>query len=283
MKTTRLEPFGIRIDLDLRQPLADGVVAELRARFYEHHLLLFCDQSLDREQQRRVAHYFGRVPDTASDTPFVSNVLEDALGSAELSFHSDDEYCEKPLDGITLFALAVEDGLTATRFANGVEAYRRLPPALKARLEGLQARHMLSTDGNARSHGDLPDSRWPHAVHPVVKRHPATGEPILYVTQLQTSAILGMTGEESEALIEELFSHLYAPENVRAHYWRKGDLVVWDNLALQHARADVGASVERTLQRVSIGTTLLEQRPNFRADFAEITDTILNNGLARAG
>lgn len=37
-----------------------------------------------------------------------------------------------------------------------------------------------------------PDPRWPHQVHPVVKIHPTTAEPILYVTMMQTYPILGL-------------------------------------------------------------------------------------------
>jgi alpha-ketoglutarate-dependent taurine dioxygenase len=52
-------------------------------------------------------------------------------------------------------------------------------------------------------------------------------------------------------LLEALFEHLYAPEDkVLAHHWRTGDLVLWDNLALQHARPNVGIEgPTRTLRK----------------------------------
>jgi taurine dioxygenase len=280
MKTRLLEPFGIEVDIDLGQPVADDVAIRLGEMFHENRLLVFRGQSLDREQQRRAAGLFGRVPGTENDTPFISNMIENALGSAELSFHSDDEYCDEPLVGISLHAITVDDGSSCTRFADGVGAWRRLPAALKQRVENLTARHAVSADGSVRSRPDLPDPRWPHAVHPVVKRHPVTGEQVLYVTAFQTNAILGLAGEDSEALLQELFGYLYAPDNVLEHYWSRGDLLIWDNLALQHARGDIGTDVERTLQRVSIGTTMLEQMPEFRKEFAEMAATILNKGAS---
>jgi alpha-ketoglutarate-dependent taurine dioxygenase len=56
---------------------------------------------------------------------------------------------------------------------------------------------------------------------------------------------------EGEALLAELFEHLYAPANLLEHRWRNGDLVLWDNLAVQHARANVQSDgPSRTLQKV---------------------------------
>ena len=52
-------------------------------------------------------------------------------------------------------------------------------------------------------------------------------------------------------MLEELFAHLYAPENVFEHEWRQGDLVVWDNIAAQHARGNVEMEgPERSLRKV---------------------------------
>ena len=56
---------------------------------------------------------------------------------------------------------------------------------------------------------------------------------------------------ESEALLEELFSHLYRAECIYEHDWRHHDLVAWDNVSVQHARPNV--TVEgpvRTLRKV---------------------------------
>jgi taurine dioxygenase len=228
-----------------------------------------------------VAGYFGPVLPTEEDQPYISNVREDgALGSAELAFHSDNEYCVEPLIGITLQALEVEDEKTSTRYADSVGAYRRLPMALKERLKGLEARHVLATDLSTRNRNAQPDPRWPHQVHPVVKIHPTTGEPILYVTMMQTYPILGLPEAESETLLGTLFGYLYAPENVLEHHWRRGDLAIWDNLGLQHARGAV-SNTARTLQRVGIGLSLPAQYPTFAKDFAEMQADILRSAATR--
>jgi len=87
---------------------------------------------------------------------------------------------------------------------------------------------------------------------PVAHRHPRTGATLLYVSQGMTKEIVGLSIDESESLLDELFAHMYAPGNVCEHEWQRGDLLMWDNLAVQHARPHV--SVEgpvRTLRKVA--------------------------------
>jgi alpha-ketoglutarate-dependent taurine dioxygenase len=73
----------------------------------------------------------------------------------------------------------------------------------------------------------------------------------LYVSQQATIEILGLHDEENESLLSELFGYLYASSAVVSHEWRKGDLVVWDNVAAQHGRGNVTLDgPERTLRKV---------------------------------
>jgi taurine dioxygenase len=88
-------------------------------------------------------------------------------------------------------------------------------------------------------------------VHPVVGQQAGSGRPYLFVNLDMSACITKMTPDESDALLEELFAHLYTPDNVYEHHWREGDLVIWDNLAVQHARSATG-NAARTLQRVTI-------------------------------
>jgi alpha-ketoglutarate-dependent taurine dioxygenase len=73
----------------------------------------------------------------------------------------------------------------------------------------------------------------------VVWQHPRTRLPPLFDSQQISARIVGLAPDESELLLEQLFAHLYRPEVVWDHERRRGDLVVWDNLAVQHARGKV--------------------------------------------
>jgi taurine dioxygenase len=97
------------------------------------------------------------------------------------------------------------------------------------------------------------DERAPHTIRPVLWPHRTHGAEILGVWEQHTDAILPLAPDESTALVEELFAHLYRPEHTYVHRWSAGDLVLWDNHALQHGRPDVGVDAPRTLRRVVVG------------------------------
>ena len=88
--------------------------------------------------------------------------------------------------------------------------------------------------------------------HPVVRRQEGGERPYLFVNADMSACITTLSRAESDALLEALFAHLYDQANIYEHHWTVGDLVVWDNLAVQHARSETG-SAARTLRRVSIG------------------------------
>jgi taurine dioxygenase len=63
-----------------------------------------------------------------------------------------------------------------------------------------------------------------------------------------------MPRAERELLREELFRRLHAPERELKHHWRKGDLVIWDKLALQPVGPNFKAEGPGTLAiKMSIG------------------------------
>jgi taurine dioxygenase len=245
-------PFGWQADVDLTASLSDDQRAALLAVYRRDGLILFRGQSLTRPQQQAACDIFGPALRTELDNYVVSNVEEGGfLGTAELLFHNDIPYVPAPFLGGSLHALQVAAGAAPTRFASAFRGWERLPEALKARIEGLSALnvrgHML---GRRTTLADL-DPGDMGTVHPVVGRQEGSGRPYLFVNLDMSACITRMTPDESDALLEELFAHLYAQDNVYEHHWREGDLVIWDNLAVQHARSATG-NAARTLQRVTI-------------------------------
>jgi taurine dioxygenase len=252
--THELFPFGAEIDFDLRHPLDHAAQEELRQLRLKYHLLLFRNQQLSLQQQERVMRSLGPILDDDNDRmDFISS--DDSIGifgTGKISFHSDLAFTQHPFPAISLLAVDVVDGDTSTTFASNVLAYKALPAALKAQLRGMQALHCMAMNNETRTHDlDIPPN-FPRTVHQLVMPHPINGEPILFALFQQTACILGLPAETSEAMLSALFIHLYAPENIYEHRWCKGDFVIWDNMALQHARLETVNSV-RTLQRVTCG------------------------------
>ncbi len=252
---SQLQPFGARIDFDLRHKASVRQVEHFRRLFDTHHLLYFPDQSLSPEVQGRVCEWFGPISKDKGVTYFATDTNMGKLGSGELAFHSDLSCTPAPLIGLSLHALSVTERSSPTQFIDAMAAARNLPADLRARLQALHVVNLWPIDVSVRQRQSAAPKDWPGAEHPLLMAHPRTEQPILYVNASHSDRIAELSAQESESLIEELFRWLYDPANRYDHHWRNGDFVVWDNLALQHARAAVPPDVPRTLQRVEIGST----------------------------
>jgi len=248
----KVVPFGALVDFDLRQSPEWG--EELRRLFGQYGLLVFRGQQLTQAEQIAFVGEIGPVLDHFSMINYVSNNRADGyLGDSELNFHSDASFYESPALAISLHALEVEEaGNTSTKLANGILALERLPTSLRRRIDSLSALHLFAVTDAAfadrQKLDDYPESA-PRAVHPVVMRDPMTAKETLYVPRVNTALILGMTEAESGELLEELQGYLYDPDNVYDHFWNEGDVIIWSNIGLHHARGRHGGGV-RTLQRV---------------------------------
>jgi taurine dioxygenase len=265
-------PIGAEVEADLSQPLSTAAQAELARLFDEHYLLLFRGQKLSPEEHRRVAEHLGPVPDDYDGEPGVVEIaLDGILGAAELSFHSDLSYDAQPHFGVSLHALDIEpEEGTSTEFVHAVRAYHALPAGTKERLQNLDAMHAFPGTTTGRSLSDSWLAEVPCATHPVVWPHYRSGDPVLYVNFQATAKILGVPEADSADLLDELFSTLYSPANTYSHRWRTGDVIFWDNRALQHARGNQSSVRRRTLQRLTLDTmTFLERYQDFVTRFAQ--------------
>ena len=71
-----------------------------------------------------------------------------------------------------------------------------------------------------------------------------------------TTRFVGWSEEESEPLLRYLYAQASRPEITWRHNWTVGDLLIWDNIATQHAAVgDAAPGEARTLHRVTIGGT----------------------------
>ncbi len=146
---------------DWSRPLDDGAVAALRRAFLEFHLLVLRSETLTSLAFLSLAQHLG-TPQTQliaeerqAEAPEVSRLettyqsaadKPDDMGLVRLSgWHTDDSYFPVPAKATLLQALAIPDRGGQTRFANMRTAYRDLPEAMKARIEGLRAIHRYDT------------------------------------------------------------------------------------------------------------------------------------------
>lgn len=268
-----LTPFGVRLTL-ASSALDSGTRNRLRELFLRDGLLVIRGLRLSHDEQIEFCRNFGPVHESPYENFVISNVEKNGhLGTRELLWHNDVPYLPSPYLAASLHALKVAPDSVGTRFASGIRAYERLPQRLRERISGLKAlqvRERVWERPNRLSDlepGDI------CTVHPVVRTQPGTGRPYLFVNQDMTACIIGLSESESDALLEELFGYFYDDSNVYEHRWTEGDLVLWDNLTLQHSRDRTGEGV-RTLRRITITElSYADQYP---------TDVGINRSLSNA-
>lgn len=258
-----LGAVGARVDgIDLSQPLGEPARASLREALDRHGVLVFPDQRLDPEQQLAVAEIFGEVSqqgDNAARAGRYGHISNDYkvgfAGEGELRFHADHCFFPKPLRALMLYAVELPPAGGDTLFADARAAYANLPAGLKERIATLRARHAYDYP-SARGHFRAGVEELPRtatvAEHPVVFVHPRSKQPLLYVNRELTYEIVGFSAEESAALLDELIGYVNDDSVIYRHVWKLRDLVVWDNIAMQHARTPFDQQHKRTLRRVQI-------------------------------
>lgn len=273
-------PIGAEITgIDLSQPCEDAAYSDIAAALDRYAVVVIRDQALAPQALADFSRHFGTPQvnvrsevnnDDVPEVGWISNVLRNGkrLGSHDAGryWHSDLCYLEYPSKITILHSIEVpeRDGVTYgnTEFAGMAAAYDALPDGTKRRLEGLKAANSYRYMWNrkAREFGvrevlsDEELEKYPaDAIHPVVRTHPTTGRKCLFVCDGYTHHIVDMSEDESRELLRQLFSHAVRPEFRYRHKWRVGDVLMWDNCAVQHkARFDYAPPLRRVMQRCTI-------------------------------
>jgi taurine dioxygenase len=267
------------VGLDPAVELDDEDIALLRRAFDERGILVFRGIDIDDKYQQYLAKlvigHDGPTGDgedvDAADAFFVSNRETDGGAPfGRLLYHSDMMWADEPFHVLTLYGLEVEPPVVPTAFTSAALAWDTLSDDLRARVEGKHAVHMTGQ----RDRGGAPEGELLQPIRenvqsttqPIGRAHPRTGRTLLYVCQMMTDNIPELPADESEALLEELFAHLYDEAITWEHEWHQGDLVMWDNLAMQHARPVVDEDGPvRTLRKViAPKPTIQAETPKFR-------------------
>jgi taurine dioxygenase len=257
---------------DLRALDDDGFTRVVKA-WRDHAVVLFRDQILTDADLIAFSRRFGdldiapvqengrRFVDGIPEIYIVSNVKVNgeaigSLGDGEAAWHTDMSYLATPPKASMLYALEVPPRGGNTAFCSMYAIYESLPDALKTRIAGLIIKH----DGTYNSGGYLRqgaaptgDPRTsPGALHPLVCTHPETGRRLLYLGRRRNAYIAGMPLEESEAVLDELWTYVARPEVAWEHVWRVGDLVLWDNRCTMHRRDAFDPGARRIMHRTQI-------------------------------
>jgi len=270
-------PTGAVLGAELRgvdlRDLDASQFAALKRAWHDHQVVLVRDQTLSDQDLIAFSRRFGdldwapiqetgrRFVEGLPEIYIVSNVTVNgqpigSLGAGEAVWHTDMSYLDVPPMASMLYALEVPAAGGNTSFCSMYAVYEALPDQLKHRIANLKIKH----DGTYNSGGYLrqgvtptDDPRTsPGAVHPLVCTHPDTGLRMLYLGRRRNAYLIGLELADSEALLDELWDFVAAPQFAWEHVWRVRDLVLWDNRCTMHRRDPFDAATRRIMHRTQI-------------------------------
>jgi taurine dioxygenase len=278
-------PTGAALGADISgvdiRTMDDAAFAVIKQAWLDHLVLRVRGQAVDDPTHMAFAKRFGPLefsPKTMftgkpwlEDFPEMSqitNIKENgkpigSLGNSDCYWHTDMSYIEEPPAGSLLHAIQVPPAGGDTHFLNMYRALDEMPAELRRAIDGQSIKHesVHSSDGSIRSGMKAPESddvsTYPGTVHPIVRTHPETGRPALYLGRRINSYVMGMPVDESEDLLDALWAAADRPELAWTHEWEPGDIVVWDNRSAMHKRDGFDDNHVRLMHR----TVLKGDRP----------------------
>ena len=276
-QSLRIRPTGAALGAEVQgvdlRALAADTFAVIHQAWLDHQVLLFRNQRLSDDELVAFSRRFGdldeapvqetgrRFVEGHPEIYVVSNVVQDgvaigSLGSGEAVWHTDMSYLPDPPKASVLYALEVPPAGGDTSFCSMYAAWDELPDWLRRRVEGLRVKH----DGTYNSGGyvrqgvtptDDPRTS-PGTLHPLVFVHPETGRRALYLGRRRNAYIEGTSLDDSNALLDEIWSQATRESLTWRHEWRVGDLVLWDNRCTMHRRDAFDPAARRVMHRTQI-------------------------------
>lgn len=261
-------------DIDVRS-ITDADFEAIYAAWLKYGVLRIRDQRIDEDELQAFSARFGpleeipmgRLPEAERAkiknryVTQLSNIVLDGkpiggLGNAEASWHSDMTYVDTPPPASVLLGVEIPEAGGDTYFADQNAALAAMPQALVERLSDLTIKH----DAAHTSIGKLrpgfepfDDPRdAPGAVHPAIITHEETGQQGLYLGRREWAYISGLSLEESESLLDEIWSYAARSENVWRQQWQPYDLIIWDNRRVLHRRDDFDNNARRLMKRCQV-------------------------------
>ncbi len=276
--TPRHPALGAEIrGVDMHRPMDEATRKAVHDAWMKYLVVVFPDQRISDQEHVAFTRHFGDPEifhqtslhlrsDRVREIFLVSNVDEDGKllkpsepGQKQLSsarqWHTDSSYRPMPSMGSLLHGIEISRTGGLTQFINMYKVYDELPESLRRQVEGRKARHdfgMLH-----RLVGNPPPSAaeqaaMPPVWHPMVRRHPVTGRPSLYISSIYNDQVEGLGDDAAHRLIEELSEFAAQPKYMYRHVWEPHDVLMWDNRCTVHAVTPHDPTERRVMHRTTI-------------------------------
>jgi taurine dioxygenase len=238
--------------------LDDDGFAQLRQLLVEHQVVFLPGQHLSTDQHLALGRRFGELEvhpyiPKFEDQPEIV-VLHSEQGYIADVWHTDVTFADSPPQFSVLNMQECPAVGGDTMWTNQARVYASLSAPMQELLLGLTAVHTAEGFGHPEQ----------LAEHPVVRRHPETGQPSLFVNRQFTKRITQLSKQESDALLSFLWTFSEQPQFTCRYAWTPGTIGIWDNRVTQHYVVN-DFEGSRTITR----TTVIGDHPEPAGDVAK--------------
>jgi len=204
---------------------------------YQGHI--FMDKGPESVLKKEMRAYQHRAEDNSGST-FYDPM---ATGASELVWHNDQSH--RPMLKVVSVLEAVEfdDVTVPTQFRDTYVAAETLAGDSRAEIAHRQG---IYYNPRLPPPGEMP--RAADAMHPLLLAHPHSRRQALYVNDY-VDRIAGVDRRDSDQVLGSLRAHLDCSAPSYEHHWRTGDIVIWDNIGLQHRRDPIPAGQRRHMRQ----------------------------------
>ena len=274
MIINKLKKFiGVEInDLDITKILDIGIINEISELLSEFSVVVIRDQNITNDQHIKFSEFFGNLEQTKLGTDgsgskliILRNFDEDGNivpptdiqrlnNLANKEWHSDSSFKKIPSKLSILSAKMIPSNGGDTEFLSMRAAYNSLPENLKLNIEDKVCWHDYS-HGRLKIDPNLVTFEEKKALPPVKQKLVLNNKKYgksLYLGA-HCSKIDGMTENESQNLLKEIYEFVDNKSFVYSHVWKPYDLIMLDNRSVLHRATPIKGKIEK---RLMVRTTI---------------------------
>ena len=274
MIINKLKKFiGVEInDLDITKILDIGIINEISELLSKFSVVVIRDQNITNDQHIKFSECFGNLEQTKvgtdgsgskliilrnfdEDGNIVSPTDRQRLNNlANKEWHSDSSFKKIPSKLSILSSKIIPSNGGNTEFLSMRAAYNSLPENLKLNIEEKVCWHDYS-HGRLKIDPNLVTSEEKKALPPVKQKLVLNNKKYgksLYLGA-HCSKIEGMTENESQNLLKEIYEFVDNKSFVYSHVWKPYDLIMWDNRSVLHRATPIKGKIEK---RLMVRTTI---------------------------
>ena len=252
--------IGSEIRTDLDTLLSGREAATIRETLERRGVVFFRGLEISDEHQVAIAQTLGNLVANEGQGGINKISLDEKVNQrakylrGSMFWHFDGSL--QPLPNLATFLRAVKLSETGgqTEFCNTYKAYEDLPEAEKQEIADLRVVHSAERSqyfvSPEMSYAEV--TFWQKSATkacPIVWTHQSGRKSLLLGAT--SDYVLGVSVEESRALLARLRDWATQPQYVYRHEWQPGDLLIWDNTGTMHRvlpyAVDSGRLMHRTI------------------------------------